>query len=496
MKQSSFIIFLILFTSMSYGQLVQLGQNIEGEYEYDYLGSSASLNAKGNIMAIGAHGGYPSNYSKEGYVVVYIFAGDNWTQLGDTIKGEFDRNYQGVSVDLNTEGDIIAIGSRSNHNTFNLGYISVYQYNGSDWVQLGEDIEGESTNDHYEYRVSLSSSGNRLAVSSIHGSSDASLSLYPGRVKVYNYNGNSWTQIGSTLEGQDGGEEFGSSICLNADGNTLAIGAMKKNIIGRYTGQVKVYTLENSDWVQVGGSLNGESDYNRFGADLDLNSIGNRIAISSPTFNNGLVYACGKVNIYDFDGDSWNQVGRDLIGEYENDYFGSSVRLNSKGDHLVIGISNYQHNVGLGSIGGVKLYRLNNTDWIQVGEAKGDGLGYSVSINSTGSIISAGGKKYDSKRGIVKVFTNNIKELEPEVKDINIHPNPTVDHVSITNSSKTKISHIKVFNVLGQRMYPIVNEISEGQINLNLSKMSNGVYLITIHFENGKEQQVKVVLSK
>ena len=39
----------------------------------------------------------------------------------------------------------------------------IYNYNGTSWNQLGNDIEGESVGDHFGVSVSISSNGNILA---------------------------------------------------------------------------------------------------------------------------------------------------------------------------------------------------------------------------------------------------------------------------------------------------------------------------------------------
>jgi hypothetical protein len=50
----------------------------------------------------------------------------------------------GWSVSLNSDGTIVAIGAAFNDgNGSNSGHVRVYQYNGSQWVQLGLDIDGE-----------------------------------------------------------------------------------------------------------------------------------------------------------------------------------------------------------------------------------------------------------------------------------------------------------------------------------------------------------------
>ena len=44
------------------------------------------------------------------------------------------------------------------------GHVRVYQYSGSSWSQLGDDIDGEAAYDYSGYSVSLSSDGTIVAI--------------------------------------------------------------------------------------------------------------------------------------------------------------------------------------------------------------------------------------------------------------------------------------------------------------------------------------------
>jgi hypothetical protein len=66
-----------------------------------------------------------------------------------------------VKLSLNSDGTIVAIGAAFNDgNGSNSGHVRVYQYNGSQWVQIGLDIDGEAGEDQSGWSVSLNSDGN------------------------------------------------------------------------------------------------------------------------------------------------------------------------------------------------------------------------------------------------------------------------------------------------------------------------------------------------
>ena len=46
-----------------------------------------------------------------------------------------------------------------------------------------------------------------------------------GHVRVFNWSGNSWDQLGSDIDGEASGDLFGSSVAINSSGNRIAVGA-------------------------------------------------------------------------------------------------------------------------------------------------------------------------------------------------------------------------------------------------------------------------------
>ena len=91
-----------------------------------------------------------------------------WKQLGEDIDGEAILDYLGNSVSLNADGTIVDIGAILNDdNGNNSGNVRVYQRDGNDsngWSQIGEDIDGEAASDESGYSVSLSATGDIVAI--------------------------------------------------------------------------------------------------------------------------------------------------------------------------------------------------------------------------------------------------------------------------------------------------------------------------------------------
>ena len=60
------------------------------------------------------------------------------------------------------------LGRLERRNGTNSGHVRVYEYSGNAWTQLGADIDGEAASDYSGYSVSLSSDGTRVAIGALN----------------------------------------------------------------------------------------------------------------------------------------------------------------------------------------------------------------------------------------------------------------------------------------------------------------------------------------
>ena len=72
------------------------------------------------------------------------------------------------------------------------------------------------------WSVSISGDGSIIAIGSPRNDANGSNA---GSVKVYDFDGAIWNQIGQTILGDTVGDESGRGLSLNNDGSILAIGA-------------------------------------------------------------------------------------------------------------------------------------------------------------------------------------------------------------------------------------------------------------------------------
>ena len=386
----------------------QLGDDLDGEAADDWSGVSVSLSADGTVVAIGApyndnEGGWP-----EGHVRIYEFSGNEWVQLGDDIDAESTYDEAGSSVSLSADGMVLAIGARDNDdNGNNSGHVRVYEWDGVLWSQLGGDIDGEDANDNSGQSISLSADGYTVAIGSGENSGNGWAS---GHVRIYNWNSEAWNQLGDDIDGEAESDLSGYSVSLSSDGLTVAIGAPSNDDgDGWAAGQVRIYHWEDGAWAQLGYDIDGEAELDWSGVSVSLSADGSVVAIGALD-NDGGGYRSGHVRLYEWSGSVWYQLGEDIDGEAVHDYSGGDVSLSADGNVVAIGASGNDGN-GIDS-GHVRLYEWSGSAWDQLGndidgEAAGDQSGI-VSLSADGSKVAIGAWYNDGNgdsAGHVRVYS-------------------------------------------------------------------------------------------
>jgi len=91
--------------------------------------------------------------------------------------------------------------------------------------------------------ISLSSDGNILAIGAPNNDGNGNVGNFPGHVRIYQNQEGNWIQIGQDIDGEEELTSFAFSVSLSSDGTTLAIGAPLNNSNGLDSGQVRVFDL-------------------------------------------------------------------------------------------------------------------------------------------------------------------------------------------------------------------------------------------------------------
>lgn len=230
------------------------GNDINGS-AYDKLGTSVSLSSDGNSVAIGAPQNATEGYVS---VYTYDSGNDVWNLLGNSIIGEAVGDLFGTSVSLSEYGTIVAIGAPDNDGSSNgAGHVRIYQLNSSanTWNLLGTDIDGESSGDASGSSVSLSSNGNIVAIGAPSNYGSNPINSNVGHTRIYSYNSvtNIWVQLGNDIDGERTNDYSGRprTVCLSADGTAVSIGAPgndgdNTNNDTDERGHVRVYDLSGA----------------------------------------------------------------------------------------------------------------------------------------------------------------------------------------------------------------------------------------------------------
>ena len=163
----------------------------------------------------------------------------------------------------------------------------MFKFNGTSWVQLGDDIEGTSSGDLFGSTISLSGDGYRAAIGAIGNSA----------AKIYEYSNGNWNQLGSTITGDSSTDNFGSSLSLSMSGKQLAIGAPNHGNSNSNSGQVKIFSEINGVWTQQGLDIESSLANSLFGSSVSLSGTGEKLIVGSPG-NSVIESDAGEVKSY------------------------------------------------------------------------------------------------------------------------------------------------------------------------------------------------------
>jgi hypothetical protein len=313
---------------------------------YDYFGSSLALSEDGDTLFVGAPGeasgatganGDQADNSRGISGAVYVFERDedNWTQSLYLKAPQsvavyspcFEPSpvrclpYQGsrfgsslaVTPDLSTlvVGAIYdhsaatgVNGEQNNLDATRAGAAHVYVKTNAGWEhQAYLKASNPRVRAHFGHKLAISDDGNTLAISAIRDNSGAqgingnqgdTSATEAGAVYLFNRNGNSWSQT-AYLKASNAAAytDFGSALSLSADGDLLAVGAMR----------------EKSNAVGIGGDQTDDS-----------------------------LSAVGAVYLFQREANSWNQIRYIKAPVAANNLsFGNSLALSEDGETLAVG---------------------------------------------------------------------------------------------------------------------------------------------------------------
>ena len=428
----------------------------------DAFGAAMALSGDGNTLAVGARRedgnangiNNPSDEAAPSAGAVYVFrrVGGVWSQEAYVKASSSDPDdLFGYSLSLSNDGNTLAVGaifedsSTTGINTApdeaaaDAGAAYVFARSGSTWSQQAY-VKASNTGslDRFGYSVALSGDGDTLAVGAageasnatgINGDQTNNSLGGAGAVYVFTRSAGTWSQQAYVkASNTDGGDEFGSSVALSADGNTLAVGAALEDGAGTGvnptpnnalvdSGAVYVFARNAGVWSQqayVKASNTGVLDL--FGTSVALSGDGNTLAVGAPQEDsnatgvgggsNELASNAGAVYVLTRSGTTWTPqayVKASNTGALDN--FGVSVALSSDGSTLAVGASGEASGTtGIGTApdeaaagaGAAYVFTVSGGTWSQQAYVKasntgaGDLFGASVGLSSDGSTLAVG----------------------------------------------------------------------------------------------------------
>jgi trimeric autotransporter adhesin len=296
----------------------------------DRFGNSVALSSDGNTLAVGAIreasnatgiDGDQTNNSATQSGAVYVFSrdGNTWSQQAYIKASNTNTNdLFGNSVALSLNGNTLVVGAngessnatgingnQSDNTATQSGAVYVFTRNRTTWAQQAY-IKASNTeaNDNFGASTTLSANGNTLVVGAngedsnatgVNGNQTNNSAEKSGAVYVFTRNGTTWAQQAYIkASNTNANDNFGNSVALSSDGNTLAVGANyeRSNATGlngdetnnsaQYAGAVYFLTRTGTTWAQqayIKASNTNTNDY--FGASTALSANGNILVVGA-----------------------------------------------------------------------------------------------------------------------------------------------------------------------------------------------------------------------
>ncbi len=484
-----FINLLVLVQSVQSQTWNQVGNNIDGEAAYDNSGVSISMSGA-NTIAIGATGNDGANGLDSGQVRVYELSGGTWTQKGADIDGEVEGDFFGESISMPNSITLAASSINSDVNGSDSGYVRVFEWNGNNWIQRGQNIYGDS--DGFLLGLYLSMPNiNTLAIGMAGGSA------FKGLVRVYQWDGINWIQKGPEIEGEANGDR--SYVVSMPDENTVAVGASFRDANGVDSGYVRIFEWNGNNWTQKGQSITGEAASDFSGGAISMPDT-NTIAVGAVGNDGTTGVDSGHARVFEWNGSNWIQKGLDIDGEDAFDESGVAVSMPDVNTVAIGAIGIFSNN---NKPGQVRVYEWNGSNWIQKGQdidGETDNSNFGTSVSMPDSNTLSVGAKFDNTNngqgsGSVKVFSIENLGVNDSNFDypITLYPNPAYQEATINLGTFYEIISLTLTNALGQTIVQ-KQYTNTDSISLKLNQ-EEGIYFVTISTES-KQKTLKLIVSK
>jgi len=333
-------------------------------------------------------------------------------------KGFQDR--AGFHTVLSGDSSTVAVGSplNSNENGEHAGSVTVYKRDGTIWYQMGSPIIGDSRLEQGGFSLSINFAGDTVAMGSPYfnlTNKDDNYEQtvpYAGKTRIFTWQGmcngpcvGDWQQLGRPLLGDEAMQLCGFSVALGAMGRNIVIGCPRKNDhvqVRPNAGQVSVFKFDEDEkqWKPKGTPVFGNTTNIIAGVRVAMSGDANTMAFMAPGLSEkSLGDAPGRVRVFSYEGDDWEQLGEPIVNWDEHDRRGRAMHMSRDGLNVAIGSPSKQKH----KTGHVRVFNWNGAAWAQKGEAVPGGgsyhtVGHCLAMNTDASIMAVG-SPFNSAKG-------------------------------------------------------------------------------------------------
>jgi hypothetical protein len=312
----------------------------------------------------------------------FACGGGNQGHRGDSIAISRDGTTMAVGAPYESSNARGINGNQADNSMYGSGAVYVFTRQGDAWVQQAYvKASNAGQGDYFGSSVALSADGNTMAVAAyfesggatgVNGNQDDNSLPQSGAVYVFTRTGTTWTQQAYVKASNTGrrpanpedfgdGDQFGYSVALSGDGNTLAVGAATEDSAAQTingnqaddsqqsSGAVYVFTRTGTTWAQQAyiKTSNGENG-DLFGFSVALSLDGNTLAASAfdergsaRTINgphDNMANGSGAVYVFVRQGGTWTQQAYLKGSKTEaTDQMGYSVQISDDGNTIAAG---------------------------------------------------------------------------------------------------------------------------------------------------------------
>jgi len=294
--------------------LQQIELNANDGATGDKFGTSMALNDDGNTVIIGAP--YHVSPSAQGAAYVYVRSNGVWSQQAELTVNS--GSGLGMSVALSGDGNTALVGASN--------AVYMFKRNGAVWAYQTAIAAPVSSN--FGSAVSLSTDGTAAIVGA--DLEIINTNTNQGAAYIYKFDGTFWN-LQQKLTAGALGDNFGHSVAISGDGNTVLVGAVQRNAA---MGTVYFYRWSGVAWVQMNAQLPTLAAGNRFGESVALSSDGNTAVVGADGINSsrGMAYVIVWDTISTW---QWRQ-GIQASDGVANDHFGVAVAISKDGNIILV----------------------------------------------------------------------------------------------------------------------------------------------------------------